>query len=568
MSSDPKASATSADIGRRNSDSLPMDVTTDPAAAAKKETGLAEQSATDQEDDSPTEGDMAPAHDSDPTAPGATAATAPIPPKQTLLRRIARALFWTPHNCRYDPANPPDFTFGLNLLFSFATTATVGNLYYNQPILYQMADTFNVSFEHASHIATLMQAGYAAGIILLCPLADILPRRPYILSLVAITALAWIGLCVTNSFTTFSGISFICGFTTVTPQLMLPLVGDLAPPHRRATALAIVVSGLSLGMMVARLLAGVVANYTSWRNIYWFSFGAQAAVFFSLYFFMPDYPTKNVKTEDSAGSPKRNPAVKVLHYAKVLYGGIAVLVFRHPPLLQACLVVFCLSAVFTSYWTTLSFLLASPPYVYPSYAIGLFGLIGIIIICLGPVYGRFVIERIVAVVAVLLGTIIELVGVGIGVGIGTFCIAGPVLQAILIDFGNQASNIALRASIYGLAPKAQNRVNAAYMIASFTGQLTGTSAGNRLYAMGGWRYSGGLSLGLLGFAILVCIARGPRETGWIGWHGGWSIRKDRVPKAVEAKAEPTGGEAGIVDVVAEDGEGIVVENNATAKEKA
>ncbi|KIH92472.1 hypothetical protein SPBR_02725 [Sporothrix brasiliensis 5110] len=480
-------------------------------------------------------------------------ATPDVPPpassRGTLLGRIGHILSWTPRSCRYDPENPPEFTLGLNLLFSFATTATVGNLYYNQPILYQMADTFQVSFEHASSIATLMQAGYAGGIVLLCPLADVLPRRPYILCLVAFTALAWIGLCVTHSFAAFAALSCLCGFTTVTPQLMLPLVGDLAPPHRRATAVAIVVSGLSLGMMVARLLAGVVANYTSWRNVYWFSFGAQAAVFASLFVCMPDYPTKNARraANDGDGTNVDHTASwghavrRVLHYGKVLYGGMAVLVVRHPPLLQACLVVFCHSAVFTSYWTTLSFLLASPPYAYPSVAIGLFGLIGIVVICLGPLYGRFVIERIVAVAAVLLGTSLELVGVSIGVGIGTFCIAGPVLQAVLIDFGNQASNIALRASIYGLAPKSQNRVNAAYMIASFVGQLTGTSAGNRLYAMGGWRYSGGLSIGLLSVAILVCVVRGPRETGWVGWHGGWSIRKDRAPKV----AEP-GGETGVV----------------------
>ncbi|KAL1911089.1 hypothetical protein Sste5344_002887 [Sporothrix stenoceras] len=551
-----------AERDRNSAESSNLPSTTAPDA--KNGAGLAEQSATDLEDGRSglNDNDVGIENRVD-TAPP------PAPRKNTFLGRIGRILSWTPRTCRYDPVNPPDFTFGLNLLFSFATTATVGNLYYNQPILYQMADTFNVSYEHASNIATLMQAGYAGGIILLCPLADIVPRRPYILFLVAFTALVWIGLCVTHSFTAFAGLSFICGFTTVTPQLMLPLVGDLAPPHRRATALAIVVSGLSLGMMVARLLAGVVANYTSWRNIYWFSFGAQAAVFFSLFFFMPDYPTKNARREendvdriDSRGNTvaKRSTLRNVLHYCKVLYGGIAVLIFRHPPLLQACLIVFCLSAVFTSYWTTLSFLLASPPYVYPSYAIGLFGLIGIVVICLGPFYGRFVIERIVAVVAVLFGTVIELVGVSIGVGIGTFCIAGPVLQAILVDFGNQASNIALRASIYGLAPKSQNRVNAAYMIASFVGQLTGTSAGNRLYAMGGWRYSGALSIGLLLFPIIVCVARGPREKGWLGWHGGWSIRKDRAPKAVEAKAEP-GGEAGAVS------EGGITVTNVSPDEK-
>ena len=82
--------------------------------------------------------------------------------------------------------------------------------------------------------------------------------------------------------------------TTVTPQLsesldisacipahrdqVLPLVGELAPPHRRATALSIVVSALLLGILIARILSGVVTYYTSWRNIYWLACGLQYLV--------------------------------------------------------------------------------------------------------------------------------------------------------------------------------------------------------------------------------------------------------------------------------------------------
>ncbi|OAA65547.1 major facilitator superfamily transporter dha1 transporter [Niveomyces insectorum RCEF 264] len=458
--------------------------------------------------------------------------TALLSPLRRLWAGLCWALLWTPRTCRYDPNSPPDFTFGLNLLFSFATTATVGNLYYNQPILYKMADTFGVSYEHASNIATLMQAGYAVGIVLLCPPADMLPRRPYILALVAVTALTWIGLCVTPSFVTFAALSFVCGLTTVTPQLMLPLVGDLAPPHRRASSCPACPSACCLG--------------------------AQGAVFFSLYFFMPDYPTKNRWRAMGGGSdgdgdgggvvaPPGGPLRVALRYARVLYGGIAMLLVQQPTLTQACVVVFCMSAVFTSYWTTLSFLLASPPYNYSSVAIGLFALIGIVVICMAPLYGRFVIDKTVPIIAVLFSLLVEIAGVGVGVGIGTFTVAGPILQAILIDFGNQASNIALRASIYGLAPKAQNRVNAAFMISSFLGQLTGTAAGNHLYAMGGWRYSGALSIALLGFAIAVCIARGPREMGWFGWHGGWAIRRDRIVNDPRIIPSELPGEEGVLE---------------------
>ncbi|KAK8901395.1 hypothetical protein QC760_009839, partial [Botrytis cinerea] len=113
-----------------------------------------------------------------------------------------------------------------------------------------------------------MQAGYASGLLLLCPLGDIFKRRTFVLSLVFFTATMWLGLCLTNSFSVFVGISFITALTTVTPQLMLPLVGDLAPPNRRATCLAIVSSGLLLGLLIARLLSGILTQYTTWRTIY------------------------------------------------------------------------------------------------------------------------------------------------------------------------------------------------------------------------------------------------------------------------------------------------------------
>jgi predicted MFS family arabinose efflux permease len=69
-----------------------------------------------------------------------------------------------------------------------AATFTVANLYYNQPVLNKIAETFDVSFEKASSVATLMQSGYAAGLLFICPVGDILRRRPFILGLIWFTA--------------------------------------------------------------------------------------------------------------------------------------------------------------------------------------------------------------------------------------------------------------------------------------------------------------------------------------------------------------------------------------------
>lgn len=258
---------------------------------------------------------------------------------------------------------------------------------------------------------------------------------------------------------------------------MLPLVGEIAPPRRKGTALAIVTSGLMLGMLVARLLSGIVANFTDWRHIYWVSFAAQWLLFALLFLLMPDYPSANPDG---------------LNYFRVLWTIFTILV-REPVLVQACVIVFLCSAVFTSYWTTLSFLLSSPPYEYDSLVIGLFSLMGLVGIVSGPLYGRFVVDRFVAIFASLVGQVLALAGVLVGTWTGKTNVAGPIVQAILGDTGIQTSQIANRAAIYLIDPKARNRVNTAYMVSAFCGQLTGTAVGNRLYAAGGWTWSGSAS---------------------------------------------------------------------------
>lgn len=384
-----------------------------------------------------------------------------------------------------------------------------------------------------------MQAGYAAGLLFLCPLGDIFRRRAFVLILVWFTATLvskyisnhswdvmdantssqqWLGLCLTKSFTTFLAFSFITAASTVTPQLMLPLVGDLAPARRRATALSIVVSGLLLGMLIARLLSGILTQYTSWRSIYWFSFGVQYLILILLFLFMPDYPSTN------PGG---------LNYFSMLFS-ILKMAFKHPVLVQACLVGFLLSSIFTSYWTTLTFLLSSPPYSYDPVAIGLFALIGIGAMVFGPFYSKAIIDRFVPLFSVILGLLYCLTGVVIGTYIGKFTVAGPIIQAFAIDLGLQTSQIANRSAIYAIEPKARNRVNTAYMVSVFSGQLMGTAVGNKLYAEGGWIRSGSASVGFIGAALVVCFARAPWEKRWVGWSGGWGVRRRDLRPADES----------------------------------
>lgn len=108
--------------------------------------------------------------------------------KKPLWRRAYDIAFWVPPNCRWDPNEPPRFSIWLNILFAFAGAFTVANLYYNHPILNILAHDFGVSYAKVSQIPTVAQAGYAAGLFFLCPLGDLLQRRPFVLTLVLFTA--------------------------------------------------------------------------------------------------------------------------------------------------------------------------------------------------------------------------------------------------------------------------------------------------------------------------------------------------------------------------------------------
>ncbi|KAL5373950.1 hypothetical protein PMIN06_008454 [Paraphaeosphaeria minitans] len=435
-------------------------------------------------------------------------------------RRVYDILMYTPPRCRWDPDKPPQFSMGMNVLFAFASGFTVANLYYSHPILNILADDFCVKYEDVAQIPTVMQAGYAAGLLFLCPLGDLLPRRPFVVGLVGITATLWLGLCLTSNLGVFTAISFLVSITTVTPQLMLPLVGDLAPPHRRAAALSVVVSGLQLGILVARVLSGTISNFVTWRAVYWMAFGLQYLIFILLWFFMPDYPATNTS----------------LNYFHLLWSIVQMLT-RHPVLVQACLAGFFTSSTFTSFWTTLTFLLAGAPYFYSPLVIGLFGLIGIAAMCIGPVYARKVTDKFVPHMTVLFGLFCCMLGICFGTYLGTFTVAGPVLQAFLLDFGMQTAQIANRSAIYAIEPTRRNGVNTAFMVATFCGQLMGTAAGSHIYAEAGWIGSGSASVGFVGAAVLVMIVRGPWESRWVGWRGGWSFKKKNQNSADGKTAE-------------------------------
>ncbi|PNS15828.1 hypothetical protein CAC42_4280 [Sphaceloma murrayae] len=426
-----------------------------------------------------------------------------------LFSTLYKTLNWTPPICRWDPEAPPRFTPYLNLVFAWATAVSAANLYYTHPMLDVLAREFRVGEDDIAQVPTVIQAGYAIGLFTLCPLGDVFKRRPLVLRLCLASTMLWIVLCTTSNLRVFTGVGFICAFLTVTPQLMFPLVGDLAPPARRAAALSIVTSGLMLGQFLARFTAGIISSYATWRAVFWLGFGFQISSLVLLYLHMPDYPSTNPTG---------------LTYLQNLTSMIRFL-YTRPVLAQACATSFFTASTFSNFWTTLTLLLSGPRYNYPNLYIGLFALVILVPIALGPLFAHHVIDHHVPLPSIILSQLIVLIAVLIGTFTGPLHPTGLVLQAMLGDFGNQMSQTACRSNIYTIDARAKNRVNTALMMFVFAGQMTGTAAGSALYDRFGWGGSGGYSVAAILVALMICAGRGPWEEGWAGWRGGWSVRK-------------------------------------------
>jgi predicted MFS family arabinose efflux permease len=353
----------------------------------------------------------------------------------------------------------------------------------------QLSRTFNVSYDEVSHIPTLVQAGcvytlsssivvinqpprYAVGILLIAPLGDLVRRRSLMLLLVFSSTLLTIGLSLTTSLAVFEALSFLVGVFSVVPQILIPLTADLVPPERRASALAIVFSGLDSGILYARVIGGTIAEYAPVRVVYFTAIGIQLAVLLVLWALVPDYPAKN-------------PELSYFH----ILGSMAVFVATEPILFQAALILLLASACFSTFWVTLTFLLGGAPYFFSTYVlltvfttfqthvlrslgIGLFGLVGLVGIFIGPFTGRLI-DRLVPWYATLVGVIGYIVFQVIQVGAGGISIAAVVITCIGIDLFLTMTQISLTTAVFEIELAARARLNAVLIMAIFVGQAIG-----------------------------------------------------------------------------------------------
>ena len=370
-----------------------------------------------------------------------------------------------------------------------ASGLAVANIYYNQPMLADMARAFHAGAHEIGLVATFTQLGYAAGMPAFIPLGDLLERRRLIVMLFLAAACALVAAAMAPNLAWLSAASFFIGLTTIIAQIMIPLATELMPPSRQGQTIGSILSGVLLGILLARTLSGFVARYFGWRFMFWLAAAIALAAAAAMRAVLPRIPPR----------------------APTKYGALMRSLWEvargTPKLRQISFVAALFFAAFSVFWTTLVFRLEAPPYRYGSEAAGLFGLVGAVGAAVAPLAGRLADRRSpLFVVANAVGVVFFSFLVFWGLGGHVW---GMVAGVILLDAGIQAAQVANQTRVLALYPESRNRINTIYMICYFSGGSAGSLLGS--FAWSHWQWPGvciaGLSLMLLA-ALGLLAGRG------------------------------------------------------------
>ncbi len=375
----------------------------------------------------------------------------------------------------------------MTLLIATACGLIVANLYFAQPLIALIAADLGLSPAQGGLIVTMTQIGYGLGLLFVVPLGDLFENRRLILIVLAVGIVAALGLALSTAPAAFLGFSLLIGLGSVSVQILVPLAAHLATPETRGRVVGRVMSGLLLGIMLARPASSLVTELAGWHAVFFVSAGLMVALAAVLRLCLP----------------RRMPQAG-LGYGALIASMVRLM--RDTPLLRRrALYQALMFGSFSLFWTTVPLLLSGPAFGFSQGRIALFGLAGVAGAVAAPLAGAAA-DRDLGVpgtaLAMAFGVLAYLVSFLGDMGSGA-SVAALVAAAILLDFGVSACLVFSQRSIYALSDTARNRMNGIFMASFFCGGALGSALGAWTFAHHGWPATA--LLGLAGPALALAI---------------------------------------------------------------
>ena len=376
-------------------------------------------------------------------------------------------------------------------IMTLATGISVGNLYFCQPILPDMARSFHVPFSLAGMISTWTQLGYVLGLLIFVARGDNVNRRNVIVWLLLAVFVADLAVGFAPSFPLLLVASFIVGVFTVVPQLLIPFAASLAHHLKRGSVVGAVVGGLLVGIILSRTVSGFISFSLGWRAVYWIASVIMAVLAVIFY----------------VALPAERPSTK-MNYLAILRS-MGTLLRTEPVLRESCLFGALIFGAFSAFWVALGFFLTTPPYHYNSAVTGLFGLIGIVgalaSMGAGKLADRYEVRPLIGVVL-----LIDLIGFVFLWPLG-HQIWALVIGVNVLNFATQAGQIFNQLRVYRIGMHAAGRLNTIYVVSYFLGAPIGSAISTYAWGVAGWNGVCGVASVMILAAFALYIFKRPRH---------------------------------------------------------
>lgn len=369
-----------------------------------------------------------------------------------------------------------------------ACAVGVSTMYYNQPLLLEMGHTYGAAAGRTGFVAVATQVGYAAGLLFFVPLGDLLERRSLMMKMYGAVALALVLVAIAPTLSWLIAGSVLIGLFASVTHVALPIAPDLVSDDQRGRAIGIVMTGLLLGILLARTFAGWVSGIHGWRYVFALAAVINAAFVPLLLRMMPKLPPKQTL--------RYGDAMKSLWT-----------LYRTQPLLRESSELGALVfASFSCFWTTLAFLLDSH-YGLGAGVAGTFGVVGAAGAMVAPVAGRLSDKHgsrwVVGMGMSLLAASYLLLWAEENARMTTALhIFALAVGVIVLDVGAQMTQVANQTRIFGLNPSARSRLNTVYMTIYFTGAAVGSALATVAWVHWHWNGVCILALALIGLAFV------------------------------------------------------------------
>ncbi|MEI7052927.1 MFS transporter [Pseudomonas koreensis] len=353
------------------------------------------------------------------------------------------------------------------LLFAVACGLAVGNVYYAQPLLDAMAEAFAMSPATIGIVITLTQIGYGIGLVLLVPLGDLLNRRRLIVTQTLLSAAALLMIALApDSAWLLLGMT-LTGLLAVVTQVLVAYAATLAIPAQRGRVVGVVTSGIVVGILLARTVAGAMADLAGWRAIYLLSAGLTLLMALLLLRALP----KGEAAQPASG-----------------YGALIASVFslfgQEPVLRQRAILALLTFASAMVLWTPMVLPLAAPPLSLSHSEIGLFGLAGAAGALAAARAGHLADRGLGQWVSGL--SLLLMLASWLPIALTQSSLWALLLGVITLDLGLQAVHVTSQSMIYSVRPEAQSRLTAGYMLFYSIGSALGSITSTAMYAWAGW----------------------------------------------------------------------------------